>query len=220
VDRDLTVLVKKVELQMTGVADEQHMVPSIGSLETTRVPHAERRAQFEREVTAHLDGLYTFALKLARLPHDAEDLVSATFVRAFDRWEQYTLGTNARAWLFTILYHIFVNGRRIERREVLFSENDAESPRFEVVGDSDPERDFYESIVDDEVTRAIDSLPVHYREAVLLSDLHEFRYAEIAEILGIPEGTAKSRLFRGRRMLQRMLTRYAVEMGYVKPRAA
>jgi RNA polymerase sigma-70 factor (ECF subfamily) len=205
---------------MTGVADEQDTLSSIGSFEVTRVPHAERRAQFEREVTAHLDGLYTFALKLARLRHDAEDLVSDTIVRAFDRWEQYTLGTNARAWLFTILYHAFVNRRRTERREVLFSENDDESPRVEVVADSDPERDFYDSIVDDEVRRAIDALPEHYREAVLLSDVHEFRYAEIAEILSIPEGTAKSRLFRGRRMLQRKLRRYAVEMGYVKPRAA
>jgi RNA polymerase sigma-70 factor (ECF subfamily) len=205
---------------MQGAADEQDTVPWADSLDATRVPRAERRAQFEREVAAHLDGLYTFALKLARSQHDAEDLVSDTIVRALDRWEQYTLGTNARAWLFTILYHLFVNRRRLEQREVLFSENDNESPRFEIVGDSDPERDFYESIVDDEVTRAIDSLPEQYREAVLLSDLHEFRYAEIAEILGVPVGTAKSRLFRGRRMLQRKLIRYAVEMGYVKPRAA
>ena len=205
---------------MKGVADEQHTVPSVGSFEPTRVPREDRRARFESEVTAHLDSLYTFALKLTRLQHDAEDLVSDTIVRAFDRWEQYTLGTNARAWLFTILYHAFVNRRRTERREVLFSENDDERPRFEVVGESDPERDFYDSIVDEEVMRAIDSLPAHYREAVLLSDLHEFRYAEIAEILGVPEGTAKSRLFRGRRMLQRKLIRYAVDMGYVKPRAA
>lgn len=190
---------------MNGVADEHR---------------AERREQFEREVSAHLDGLYTFALKLARVHHDAEDLVSDTILRAFDRWEQYTLGTNARAWLFTILYHAFINRRRIEHREVLFSENDEESPRLDVPVDSDPEAAFYDSIVDDEVTRAIDSLPDFYREAVLLSDLHEFRYAEIAEILGVPLGTAKSRLFRGRRMLQEKLIRYAVEMGYVKPRAA
>jgi RNA polymerase sigma-70 factor, ECF subfamily len=205
---------------MTSVADEQDTVPFTGLREPARVPPAERRAQFEREITAHLDGLYTFALKLARLPHDAEDLVSDALVRAFDRWEQYTLGTNARAWLFTILYHVFINRRRLEKREVLFAENDDDRLPFEVVDESDPEQDFYDSIVDDEVTRAIDSLPEHYREAVLLSDLHDFRYAEIAEILGIAEGTAKSRLFRGRRMLQRKLIDYAVEMGYVKPRAA
>jgi RNA polymerase sigma-70 factor (ECF subfamily) len=178
------------------------------------------RTEFEREVTDQLDGLYTFALKLCRNQHDAEDLVSETIVRAFDRWQQYTLGTNARAWLFTILYHAFVNRRRVERREVLLSESDRETPRFNLVGDPDPESAFYDSIVDEEVRRAIDALPQHYREAVLLSDVHDFRYAEIAEILGVPVGTAKSRLFRGRRMLQRKLIRYAVEMGYVKPRAA
>jgi RNA polymerase sigma-70 factor (ECF subfamily) len=192
---------------MKGVADDTNHVRSA-------------RAQFEREVTAHLDRLYTFALRLCRAQHDAEDLVSETIVRAFDRWRQYTLGTNARAWLFTILYHVFVNHRRIQRREVLISESDYETPRFNVVGDSDPESTFYDSIVDEEVTRAIDDLPQHYREAVLLSDVLDFRYAEIAEILGVPEGTAKSRLFRARRMLQRKLIRYAVEMGYVKPRAA
>ena len=205
---------------MTGVGDEHDTVSFGGSFEPPRVPREERRTRFESEVTIHLDGLYTFALRLTGLRHDAEDLVSDTIVRAFDRWEQYTLGTNARAWLFTILYHVFVNRRRIEHREVLLSEGDRESPRFEIVGDSDPESAFYESIVDDEVTRAIDGLPEHYRDAVLLSDVHEFRYAEIAEILGVPVGTAKSRLFRGRRMLQRKLIRHAVEMGYVKPRAA
>jgi RNA polymerase sigma-70 factor, ECF subfamily len=102
---------------------------------------------------------------------------------------------------------------------VLFSD-DEESPRFQLAAKGDPEQDFYDSIVDDEVTRAIASLPERYREAVLLSDVHQFRYAEIAEILGVPEGTAKSRLFRGRQTLQRKLRDYAVEMGYLKPRAA
>jgi RNA polymerase sigma-70 factor (ECF subfamily) len=103
---------------------------------------------------------------------------------------------------------------------VFYSDIDEVGPHVEHAVDTDPEGEFYDAIVDDEVIRAIDSLPAHYREAVMLSDVHEFRYAEIASILGVPEGTAKSRLFRGRRMLQRKLLRYAVEMGYVKPRAA
>ena len=179
-----------------------------------------RRAQFEGEVLVHLDGMYAFALKLSRDQADAEDIVSETIVRAFDHWEQYRLGTNARAWLFTILYHAFVNRRRSDRREVFYGDIDEVESHFEHVADADPEGEFYESIVDDEVVRAIDSLPAHYREAVLLADVHDFRYAEVASILGVPEGTAKSRLFRGRRMLQRKLLRYAVEMGYVKGRAA
>ena len=205
---------------MKGVADEHTPFSSAGSLEPASAPRAERRARFESEVLVHLDALYTFALKLARVPADAEDIVSETIVRAFDHWEQYRLGTNARAWLFTILYHVFVNRRRNDGREVFYSDIDEVGPHVEHAADADPEGEFYDAIVDDEVIRAIDSLPAHYREAVMLSDVHEFRYAEIASILGVPEGTAKSRLFRGRRMLQRKLLRYAVEMGYVKTRAA
>jgi len=178
------------------------------------------RARFEREALVHLDALYSFALKLARARDDAEDLVSDTVLRAFERWEQYQLGTNVRAWLFTILYHLFVSRtRRIDAREI--SESDAASgsaPR-DAVGESDPEGRFYDSFLDDEVLRAIDSLPDEYRSAVVLSDIEELRYAEIAVLLDIPEGTVKSRLFRGRRLLQRALREYAESMGYVKPLA-
>jgi len=205
---------------MKGVADEHQPYSSAGSLEPAPLTPVQRRPQFESEVLVHLDALYAFALKLARIPSDAEDIVSETIVRAFDHWEQYRLGTNARAWLFTILYHVFVNRRRGDRREVFYSDIDEVGPHVEHAMEADPEGEFYDAIVDDEVTRAIESLPAHYREAVVLSDVHEFRYAEIAGILGVPEGTAKSRLFRGRQMLQRKLLRYAVEMGYVKPRAA
>jgi RNA polymerase sigma-70 factor, ECF subfamily len=178
------------------------------------------RAHFEQEALVHLDALYSFALKLARARDEAEDLVSDTMLRAFERWEQYRLGTNIRAWLFTILYHLFVSRkRRIDAREV--PESDSESGRStrDAVGEADPEGTFYDSFLDDEIVRAIDALPDEYRTTVVLSDLQELRYAEIAEILGIPEGTVKSRLFRGRRLLQRQLRGYAEEMGYVKPLA-
>jgi RNA polymerase sigma-70 factor (ECF subfamily) len=179
-------------------------------------PLAERRAQFEREALVHLDALYSFALKLARARDDAEDLVSDTMLRAFERWEQYHLGTNIRAWLFTILYHVFVSRkRRIDAREVQQPDEPDGWGIFEAVGDLDPEGRFYDSFLDDEVTRAIDALPEEYRSAVVLSDLQGLRYAEIAEVLGVPEGTVKSRLFRGRRILQKKLARFAVDMGYL-----
>jgi RNA polymerase sigma-70 factor (ECF subfamily) len=180
-------------------------------------PPAERRRQFEAEALVHLDALYSFALKLARSRDDAEDLVSDTLLRAFERWEQYRLGTNIRAWLFTILYHVFVSRkRRIDAREVQPSEEGEGWSAFEAVGEVDPEGRFYDSFLDEEITRAIDALPDEYRSAVVLSDVHELRYAEIAQILGVPEGTVKSRLFRGRRILQKKLVNYAVEMGYLK----
>lgn len=176
-----------------------------------------RRQAFEAEALPQLDALYSFALKLTRDRSDAEDLVSETVLRAFDRWEQYRLGTNIRAWLFTIQYHSFVSRkRRVEAREVPLSSDANDRAPMEVVGEADPEGRFYDSFLDDEITRAIDALPEEYRTAVVLSDVHELRYAEIAEILGVPEGTVKSRLFRGRRLLQRALVGYAVEMGYIK----
>ena len=178
---------------------------------------AANRAQFEREALEHLDALYSFALKLTHARDDAEDLVSDTLLRAFDRWEQYHLGTNIRAWLFTILYHSFVSRkRRVDAREVQPPEDAEGWAGYEAVGEVDPEGRFYDSFLDDEITRAIDALPPEYRDAVVLSDIHDLRYAEIAQILDVPEGTVKSRLFRGRRILQKKLVGYAMDMGYIK----
>lgn len=180
---------------------------------------ARRREQFEGEALTHLDALYSFALKLTHERDEAEDLVSETMLRALDRWEQYQLGTNVRAWLFTILYHAFVSRkRRIDAREVRIPEDEDGRSSFEIVGEADPEGAYYDSFLDEEITKAIDELPEDYRLAVVLSDIQGLRYAEIANVLGIPEGTVKSRLFRGRRVLQKKLAGYAVEMGYIKPR--
>jgi RNA polymerase sigma-70 factor (ECF subfamily) len=184
---------------------------------------SQGRARFEEEALVHLDAMYSFALKLSRSRDDAEDLVSDTILRAFERWEQYRLGTNIRAWLFTILYHVFVSRkRRIDAREVQATDETDGWGAFEPVGDVNPEARFYETFLDAEITTAIDNLPDEYRAAVVLSDIHELRYAEIAHILGVPEGTVKSRLFRGRRILQKKLVGYATDMGYIKsvPEAA
>jgi RNA polymerase sigma-70 factor (ECF subfamily) len=179
------------------------------------------RHAFEGEVQQQLGPMFSFALKLARSREDAEDLVSDTYLRAIERWRQYQPGTNMRAWLFTILYHLFVSRkRRIDAREVLSTDDPEMSSQFDVPGDLDPEGAYYDSYIDEEVVGAIDALPPEYRMAVLMSDVHGMRYAEIAESLGVPEGTVKSRLFRGRRMLQRRLRDYAVDMGYVRSPAA
>lgn len=175
------------------------------------------RAGFDKEILQHLDALYSFALKLSRAKDQAEDLVSETMLRAIERWQQYQLGTNARAWLFTILYHVFVSHkRRISSRELPLPEEAEEGSAHQVVGEMDPEGRFYDSFVDEEVMHAIDALPEEYRMAVLLSDLHGLHYSEIAAVLDVPEGTVKSRLFRGRKMLQKKLREYAVEMGYIR----
>jgi RNA polymerase sigma-70 factor (ECF subfamily) len=193
----------------------------------TPVPTSDRelaeRSKFEGEMMQHMDALYAFALKLAQGRDDAEDLVSETVMRGLEKWRQYEPGTNIRAWLFTILYHSFVSRkRRVDKREVHpMDERDGWSA-FDVVGETDPEGAFFDSFIDEEVSQAIDALPEEYREALVLSDVHSMRYAEIAEILGVPEGTVKSRLFRARRILQKKLVDYAVEMGYLRrgPEAA
>lgn len=178
---------------------------------------AALRARFEAEALVQLDALYGFALRLSRVRDEAEDLVSDTVLRAFERWEQYQPGTNIRAWMFTILYHVFVSRkRRIGAREVPESDGSHAWSIQNAVGEADPERRFYDSFLDEAIVRAIDDLPEEYRAVVVLSDIDELRYAEIARILDIPEGTVKSRLFRGRRLLQRKLRGYAVDMGYVK----
>jgi len=197
------------------VSDEE-----TGGRDVPRAPAAPgtpRRAEFEREALLHMDALFSFALKLSRSRDDAEDLVSDTMLRALERWEQYRLGTNIRAWLFTILYHLFVSRkRRIDAREVPVPDDSERGSAFEAVGDADPERTFYDSFIDEEIVAAIEALPNEYRSAVLLSDVHGMRYAEVASVLGVPEGTVKSRLFRGRRILQKKLRGYAAEMGYIR----
>lgn len=193
--------------------------PGVGAFGTIHLDdeRGERRALFDVEAMAQLDALYSFALKLTRAREDAEDLVSDTMLRAFQRWEQYRLGTNIRAWLFTILYHAFVSRkRRVDAREVQPFEDADGREVFEPVGESDPEGAFYDSFLDEDIVEAIRRLPVEYRSAVVMSDLHGLKYAEIAQVLDVPEGTVKSRLFRGRRLLQSDLRRYAEEMGYIR----
>ncbi len=197
------------------------MAAGMGMLNNGEHERSDRRARFEEEAVRHLDALYSFALKLTRGRDDAEDLVSDTMLRAFQRWEQYRLGTNIRAWLFTILYHAFVSRkRRVDAREVQPLEDEDGREVFEPVGEADPEGTFYDSFLDEEIVTAIHRLPEEYRDAVVMSDLHGLKYAEIAQILGVPEGTIKSRLFRGRRLLQTQLRDYAETMGYIKPVAA
>ncbi len=182
---------------------------------------------FEDEALPHLDAVYRFALRLSGSPDQAEDLVQETFLRAFKSWGQYTKGTAAKSWLFTICRNVFLRRReRTHRHDEIVSENVGRSgpgpnpmnPVWVSVLGVDPEGDFFESIVDDRIIQAIQDLPEEYRSAVVMSDLEGMPYAEIAEAMEVPVGTVKSRLFRGRRQLQKVLYDYAVEMGYVAAR--
>jgi len=188
---------------------------------------ARKRRQFQEEALPHLDAVYRFALRLSGSPPAAEDLVQDTYFRAWRAWDQYTLGTNCKSWLFTICRNAFLRKReRSKRHDEILTEQapddpetlSRENPVFAASRDEDPEGDFFRSLVDDEVLDAIDELPEEYRTAVVLSDLEGLAYKEVAELMDVPVGTVKSRLFRGRRMLQEALYDYAVSMGYISPK--
>jgi RNA polymerase sigma-70 factor (ECF subfamily) len=182
-------------------------------------PAEEKRSSFEREALVHLDALYRVALRLSGNPADAEDLVQEAMLRAYRSWDRFTLGTNAKGWLLTILRNLFINEYRRRRRHPETVDLDTIEPFavFENVQE-DPQGAFFDRIVDDEVLRAVDQLPEVFREAVMLSDVEGLSYEEIATVLDVPVGTVKSRLYRGRRMLQGKLYQYAVSMGYIKGR--
>ena len=178
----------------------------------------DKRRAFEKEALPFLDTVYRVALRLAGDPTQADDLTQETMLKAYRAWHQYKQGTNVRAWLLTILRHTFINEYRRDKQRG----NTVDITEFEQftvfhdVQEVDPEGRFFDQIIDEEVVRAIDQLPEEFRECLVLSDIADLSYAEIAEIMKIPVGTVKSRLFRARQVLQRLLYEYAVEAGYIK----
>lgn len=182
---------------------------------------AEKAAAFEGEALPHLDMVYRVALRYTGDPFEAEDLVQQTMLKAYRAWDQYRLGTNVRAWLLTILRNeaFGVHRRRKYERDALEGKQIEGVTDFGRRHEADPERRFLDELVDTEVVAAIDSLPVEFREAVVLRYVENLSYAEIAEVTGVRLGTVKSRLSRGRRLLKDQLREYAVEMNYIDPEA-
>jgi RNA polymerase sigma-70 factor (ECF subfamily) len=177
--------------------------------------------EFEAEALRHLDALYRTALRMTRSEADAEDLVQETYIRAFRFRDQFTLGTNMKAWLFRILTNTFINTyrRKTAQPEVTDLEGIDEFSLYRRMADDraastspDPEAELLNSVVDTEVTDALEELPEKFRTTVLL-DVEGFSYKEIAEMLGIPIGTVMSRLHRGRKFLQKRLYDLARERG-------
>jgi RNA polymerase sigma-70 factor (ECF subfamily) len=183
--------------------------------------YSEKAASFEQEALPHLDAVYRFALRLTGSPADAEDLVQETFLRAYRSWDHYTLGTRAKSWLFTICRNAFLRQRQQENRrtEVVQQASTPEAPLFMPAYQDDPEGTFFTGLVDQTILDHIDKIPPEFREVVLLSDLEGLSYAEAAAVLDVPLGTVKSRLFRGRKLLQQVLYDYAREAGVIHPPA-
>jgi len=186
---------------------------------------AQKRRAFEAEALPHMDALLRTGLRLTKNQSDAEDLVQEAFTKAYRFWDKFEPGSNCRAWLFKIMTNIFINNYRSKSRSPLTANLDEIDDNYlygQLAGadsSDNPEKDFFAKILDDDVKRAIDNLPDDFRLVAVLSFLEGFSYQEIADIADLQLGTVKSRLHRGRKLLQTELYDYAVKNGYIKSKA-
>ncbi|MCL4139726.1 UNVERIFIED_CONTAM: hypothetical protein GTU68_052819, partial [Idotea baltica] len=174
---------------------------------------------FEEELLPHITALKTFAFHLCYNDEDANDLVQETYMKAYRFIDKYQSGTNAKAWLFKILKNAYINEYRKKSsrpRQVDFEESisfQAESGA--AVGQFfDLRTVIFDQAMGDEISLALDNLPEDFRSVILLCDVEQFSYEEISNILEIPIGTVRSRLFRARNMLKEKLKAYASSLGY------
>lgn len=178
---------------------------------------------FEKEMLPHVGALQTFAYHLTYNQEDADDLVQETYMKAFRFIDKYEKGTNAKAWLFKILKNAYINEYRKKVKqptkvdfEEIVAYHDTDDDHLS--GYSDLREEIFLHMMGDEVTTAINSLPIDFRTVILLCDIEGFTYEEIASIIDVPIGTVRSRLFRARNLLKEKLTSYAKKHGYVDMR--
>ena len=191
---------------------------------TGEQPSSHRDAAFEREALALLPDVARYAKSLTRDESEADDLVQDTFMMAYQAWDQYTPGTECRAWLFTICRRRFLRVRRTAERNIPTEDAD-----LEALAAADLHRHtraegldhvFERSEMRAAVEKAMASLPEAFRDVAVLVDLHDHSYESAAAILGVPLGTVRSRLFRARRILQEQLLAFAQDAGYGVQRTA
>lgn len=179
---------------------------------------AEARSEFEKQVLPWMKDVYRFALSLTRESAEAEDLVQETYLRAFRSWQTFQPGSDARRWLFTICRNAFLRQRERQRREVLDEEGDADgSASFALharMQSDGSDRILARIDLAPALDKALAELPEPFKSTVLLVDVEDQSYEEASEILGVPIGTVRSRLFRGRRQLQEKLMDYARDAGF------
>jgi RNA polymerase sigma-70 factor (ECF subfamily) len=174
--------------------------------------HSGRRAHFGTETAPLLDGLYASARRLTGAGDTAEDLVQDTMLLAWQSWDRFAEGTNLRGWLHRIQINAYITGYRRARRERVARDRAGEAglalmtltDAQEAV--SAPDGGIQRSGLGPQLRAALDGLPTEFREVVVMADLGEMSYRDIAEALGCPMGTVMSRLHRGRRSLARTLT--------------
>lgn len=179
----------------------------------------EKTSIFDTEFMIHVDSMYNFAYRLTFDEDDAKDLVQDTYLKAFRFINSFERGTNAKAWLFRILKNSFINEfRKKSKQPAKVDYNEVESYyNSDEAGENittDLRVETVQHMIGDEITGALNALPVDFRTVIILSDLEGFTYEEMSKILDIPIGTVRSRLHRARNMLREKLISYAKEMGY------
>lgn len=178
-----------------------------------------KRVQFERTALPFAKSIYNAAMRLTHRREDADDLVQETYLRAYRTFHNFAPGTNCKAWLFTILYSIFVNKYRKGQREpeaISIEELEEKFHRLLAAAEWDPHWALNPGEVGTEVDQALNLLPEGFRLTVLMVDVEEMSYEEAAAILNCPVGTVRSRLFRARKLLFVELHQYALKKGYVQ----
>jgi RNA polymerase sigma-70 factor, ECF subfamily len=189
----------------------------------------DKKKRFEAQFLPLMDNLYNIAMRMTRNAADAEDLVQETYLKAFRFFDHFQEGTNARAWVITILTNTFRTRYRKYQKEPIQVDFDS-IENFFLVDEIKPQiqpanksealgseaiTEVLKAYVSDDIIKALENVPEQFRLAVLLSDVERFNYQEIAEIIGVSVGTVKSRIFRGRKILQKQLLELAKEKGIV-----
>ncbi len=175
----------------------------------------DKRRKFERLAREHQHAIFSAALRLTGDYPEAEDLTQDAFVRAYMAFDQFKPGTNFRAWMLKILTNTHINRyRKTMRSPETIGWDELTNGGQRDIGlqashEPLPEDEVLAFIPDEEVAPALAELPDEFRQAVILSDLHGLSYKEIAQVLDIPLGTVRSRIFRGRRLLREKLAAYA-----------
>lgn len=181
----------------------------------------DKQNEFKSEAIPQMNALYSFARHLTGNADDADDLLQDTFLKAFRFWDKYEKGTNIRAWLFRIMKNSYINRYRKVTKEpelIDFDEIQEFYTRLQdtTSNDHDLGKKMFGGLFDDEVAKALDELLPDFKTVVILCDIEGYTYEEIAEFVDIPVGTVRSRLHRGRKILQSKLFEYAKRKGFVK----